>query len=83
MGFVKGAPHPEQAKKILDFTLSDAGQAIWANAFLKPVRAKAMPADLAAKFLPESEYARAKVIDYTKLAEVQKAFTDRYLAEVR
>lgn len=83
VSLVKGAPHPEQAKKILDYTLSDKGQAIWANAFLKPVRAKAMPPEVAAKFLPESEYARAKTIDYAKLAAVQKAFTDRYLQEVR
>ncbi len=83
MALVKNAPRPVQAKKILDFTLSEAGQTIWANAFLRPVRAKAMSAELKAKFLPDSEYARAKMIDFAKLADVQKAFTERYLAEVR
>ncbi len=32
--------------------LSDEGQAIWANAYLRPVRASAMTKEAAAKFLP-------------------------------
>ncbi len=83
MSLVKGAPHPENAKKILDFLLSDTGQAVWANAFLRPVRASAMSKEAAAKFLPDSEYARAKAIDYGKMAEVQPKFTERYLNEAR
>jgi putative spermidine/putrescine transport system substrate-binding protein len=47
------------------------------------VRAKAMPADVQGKFLPASEYARAKSVDYGKMASVQKAFSDRYLKEVQ
>ena len=63
--------------------LSDEGQAIWANAFLRPVRASAMPKDVQAKFLPAAEYARAKSVDYAQMADAQKAFSDRYLKEVR
>ncbi len=33
--------------------------------------------------LPDSDYKRAKPIDYTKMAEVQNTFRDRYLSEVR
>jgi putative spermidine/putrescine transport system substrate-binding protein len=83
MCFVKNSPYPENGKKILDFTLSDKGQAVWANAFLRPVRPSAMSPEAAAKFLPASEYARAKFIDYKKMADIQKAFNERYQNEVR
>jgi putative spermidine/putrescine transport system substrate-binding protein len=83
MSLVKNCPHPEKAKKILDFIMSDKGQAVWANAYLKPIRSGALSKEAAMKFLPESEYQRAKPIDYKKMAAVQNAFRDRYLAEVR
>ncbi|MBU1002897.1 MAG: ABC transporter substrate-binding protein [Proteobacteria bacterium] len=83
MSLVKNDTRPELAKKILDFVMSDKGQAVWANAYLKPVRASAMSKDVAAKFLPESDYARAQPIDYAKMALVQDNFRDRYRAEVR
>ncbi len=83
MGLVANAPHAENGKKALDFVLSDEGQAIWARAFLRPVRASAMPKDVEAKFLPASEYARAKSVDYDQMAKAQRGFSDRYLKEVR
>ncbi|MFP4422627.1 MAG: ABC transporter substrate-binding protein [Desulfococcaceae bacterium] len=83
ISLVKDAPHPENGKKILDFIMSDKGQAVWANAFLKPVRSSALSPEAAEKFLPDSEYERAKPIDYKKMAEVQNTFSDRYLSEVR
>ena len=61
----------------------DTGQAVWANAFLRPVRASAMSAEAQSKFLPASEYARATPVDYGRMAEVQKGFGERYLNEVR
>ena len=83
MTLVKNSPKPSNGKKILDFTLSDKGQAVWANAFLRPVRPSAMSPDAAAKFLPASEYARAKFVDYKKMADIQKSFNERYQNEVR
>lgn len=83
MSLVKNGPNPVNGKKVLDFIMSDIGQAVWANAFLRPVRASAMSPEAAAKFLPAAEYDRAKPIDYAKMAEVQNTFRDRYLAEVR
>jgi putative spermidine/putrescine transport system substrate-binding protein len=83
MSLVKNSPQPKNGKKILDFIMSDKGQAIWANAFLRPVRASAMSPEIAAKFLPESEYKRAKAIDWQKMSAVQKNFRERYLNEVR
>ena len=83
MSIVNKGPNADNAKKVLDFVLSDEGQAIWANAFLRPVRAKAMPADVQAKFLPAAEYARAKTVDYGQMAAAQKAFSERYLKEAQ
>ena len=83
MSLVKNSPQPENGKKILDFIMSDTGQAVWANAFLRPVRASAMSPELAAKFLPESEYKRARAVDWEKMSQVQKNFRERYLNEVR
>jgi putative spermidine/putrescine transport system substrate-binding protein len=83
MSLVRDAPHAENGKKVLDFVLSDEGQAIWGSAFLRPVRATALSPEAKAKFLPESDYARVKPVDFAKMAAAQKAFTDRYLAEVR
>jgi putative spermidine/putrescine transport system substrate-binding protein len=83
MSLVKNGPNPEAAKKVLDHLMSDKGQAVWANAFLRPVRAKAMSKEAQDKFLPASEYARARAIDYGKMAQAQAAFAKRYQDEVR
>ncbi len=82
MALVKNDQHPQEAKKVLDYLLSDAGQKVWANAFLRPVFASAMPKDIAAKFLPAKDYARAHTVDYGKMAAVQKAVLGKYLNEV-
>ena len=58
MSLVKNGPHPENAKKVLDYLLSDKGQAIWANAYLRPIRPSAMTPDIAAKFPPGGIQAR-------------------------
>jgi putative spermidine/putrescine transport system substrate-binding protein len=83
MSLVKNGPNPENGKKVLDFIMSDTGQAVWANAFLRPVRASAMSPEASAKFLSAREYERAKPIDYAKMAKVQNTFRDRYLEEAR
>jgi putative spermidine/putrescine transport system substrate-binding protein len=83
MSMVAKAPHATEAKKVLDFVLSDEGQAIWAKAYLRPVRAGAMPKEVEAQFLPATEYARAKTVDYGRMAAAQRAFSDRYLKDVR
>ncbi|TCK34918.1 putative spermidine/putrescine transport system substrate-binding protein [Paraburkholderia sp. BL8N3] len=79
MSLVKGAPHQANGEKVLDFVLSDEGQRLWANAFLRPVRGAALPPDVAAKFLPASDYARAKNVDFARMADKQKEFGEAYL----
>ena len=83
MSLVARGPNNENGKKVLDFVLSDEGQAIWANAFLRPVRTSAISKEAQSRFLPASEYARARTVDYGRMAEVQKAFSDRYLREAQ
>ena len=83
MSLTARGPNAANGQKALDFVLSDAGQALWANAFLRPVRASAISKEAQSRFLPASEYARAKTVDYVKMAEVQKAFSDRYLREAQ
>lgn len=83
MSLVANSPNPDNGKKALDFVMSDEGQAIWARAFLRPVRPEAMPKDIEALFLPASDYARVKSIDYARMAEVQRDFSDRYLQQVQ
>jgi putative spermidine/putrescine transport system substrate-binding protein len=82
MSLVANAPHADNGRKVLDFTLSDEGQAIWANAFLRPVRASAVSPEAQKKFLPASDYARAGTVDYGKMAAAQRAFSERYAREV-
>ncbi|WBV22497.1 ABC transporter substrate-binding protein [Pantoea piersonii] len=83
ISLVKNAPHEANGKKVIDYVLSDKGQAIWANAYLRPVRPSAMSAEAKAKFLPDSDYARAQTVDYQQMADAQKAFSARYLSEIR
>jgi putative spermidine/putrescine transport system substrate-binding protein len=83
MSLVANGPQAANGKKVLDFVLSDEGQAIWANAYLRPVRSVPMPADVQARFLSASDYSRAKTVDYARMAAAQKAFSERYLKEAQ
>jgi len=83
MSLVNRGPNAANGRRALEFVLSDEGQAIWANAFLRPVRASAISREAQARFLPASEYARARTVDYGRMADVQKGFADRYLREVQ
>jgi putative spermidine/putrescine transport system substrate-binding protein len=82
VGLVKGAPNKAKAEQTLDYLLSDKGQAIWTNAYLRPARPIPLPDAVKAKFLADSDYARAKSVDWAEMETAQKAFTERYLADV-
>ena len=83
VSLVRNAPHRQNAERIIDYLLSDKGQAFWASAYLRPVRAVPMPKNVSIRFLPEQDYARAHTLDYGAMAAAQKHFTDRYLTEIR
>ena len=81
MSLVKGAPHKANGEKLLDFVLSDKGQSMWAKAYLRPARNVPLPPEVAARFLPAADYARAKSVDYAKMEAKEKSFADAYLAQ--
>lgn len=83
MGLVNGAPHADNGKKVLDFVLSDESQTMWGNAYLRPVFPERLSSEAKAKFLPDSDYARAKAVDLKKLAAAQAKIVERYRAEVQ
>lgn len=83
MSLVAGAPNQALGKRVLDFILSDEGQAIWTNAYLQPARPVELPAEVADKFLPASDYERAVAVDYAQMEKAQAGFGKRYLNEVK
>jgi putative spermidine/putrescine transport system substrate-binding protein len=82
MGLVARGPNAEHGKRVLDFVLGDEGQRHWANAFLRPVFPSAMSAEVAQRFLAESEYARARPLDVFKLAAAARTIGERYQKDV-
>lgn len=82
MGQVAKGPNPDNARRMLDFLLTDEGQRHWANAFLRPVFPAAMSAEIRARFLPDSEYKRSTPIDVFRLAAASKVIAERYQREV-
>jgi putative spermidine/putrescine transport system substrate-binding protein len=82
MGLVNKGPNPDNGKKVLDFVLSDESQAMWGNAYLRPVFADRLSSEAKAKFLPDAEYARAKAVDLKSLAKAQPQIVERYRKEV-
>lgn len=82
MALVKNGPNPDNGRKLLDFVLSDEGQAHWAKAYLRPVFPAAMPEDVKKRFLPDADYQRARAVDVLKLATASKAIAERYQKEV-
>ncbi|MFC5397359.1 ABC transporter substrate-binding protein [Undibacterium jejuense] len=83
MALVKNSPNQENGKKVLDFVLSDESQQMWGNAYLRPVFAEKLSAAAKAKFLPDSEYERAKPVDLKKLAAAQNMIIERYKNEAK
>jgi len=50
------APHPNAGQLALDFFYSDEGQVLFAKGYAHPTRDVTLPADIAAKQIPESAY---------------------------
>ncbi|BAK76808.1 ABC transporter, periplasmic binding protein [Pseudogulbenkiania sp. NH8B] len=59
----KYAKHPNAAKLVREYVLSDAGQVNLARGYARPIRSNvSIPADVQAKLLPASQYKVAKPI---------------------
>ena len=50
---------------------------------MQPSRPVELPAEVAAKFLPASDYARAVAVNYAEMEKAQSGFGERYLSEVK
>ncbi len=83
MALVKNGPNADNGRKILDFVLSPESQTMWGNAYLRPVFPQYLSAEAKARFLADSEYARAKPVDLKKLAAAQSRIVERYKKEVQ
>lgn len=83
MGMAKGAPHAEETRRWFDWLLTAPAQAEFAKAFFKPVMPGALPPAIAAKLLPESEYARARALDLAKMAAAADALKRAWVDEIR
>ncbi|WP_300271801.1 extracellular solute-binding protein [Halomonas sp.] len=61
----KHAPHPNAAKLAREFILSDEGQFNLAEGYARPIRAQhlTLPEEIAAKLLPNEQYANARPVE--------------------
>lgn len=83
MSLVADAPHPEAGKALLDFALSDQGQALFAESYLRPVRDVEIPSAVADAMLPKSQYDElVRAPDWAEMSEAQQAFLDQWNTEV-
>lgn len=83
ISLVKGAPNAANGKALLDFTLSDEGQKLFTESYLRPVRDISIDPEISARMLPESDYKRVIYPDFIKMREVQDAASARWRSEVR
>ena len=80
----RNAPHPNTAKLFLEYIFSRYGQALFAKAFVSPIRPDVeLPKEVAAKFPPKSAYAKVKFVDYKKEAAVSEALQKYYAETIR
>ncbi|KAB1662570.1 extracellular solute-binding protein [Pseudoclavibacter chungangensis] len=78
---VAGAPHGDNADKLLDFYFSEKGQSLFAEGYMRPVIGD-IPAAMADKMLPAADYERAATIDYLKQGAVQADFVEQFTSRV-
>lgn len=83
MGLAKNGPNAANGRKVLDFVLSPESQKMWGDAYLRPVFAQYLSPQAKSRFLPDSEYARARAVDLKQLAAAQPKIVERYKNEVQ
>ena len=82
VGLVRGAPREANGKKLIDFLMSDEGQRLFAQGYVRPINTAALTDEARARFLPDADYARVRDVDYAKMAAVQEAFNERWMREI-
>ncbi len=77
------APHPEAARAFVDYSFSDEGMIDRARGYAHPLRNVTLPPDVAAKLVPQAEYASVRFItDYTAFGASSKLIQDNWGTEV-
>jgi putative spermidine/putrescine transport system substrate-binding protein len=82
MSLVKGAPHADAGKALLEFVLSDEGQQLFAASYLRPVRNVEVDPAIAEGMVPASEYERVISPDFAQMRAVQAEVVERWSTEV-
>jgi putative spermidine/putrescine transport system substrate-binding protein len=82
ISLVKGAPHEEAGKKLINFTLSDEGQKLFARSYVRPIRDIEIDPEISARMLPGSDYKRVISPDFSKMKDVQATAMERWISEV-
>lgn len=83
MGMVRGAPHPDETRRYLDWLLTPEAQAEFSKGFFRPVVEGVIPPDIASKFLGPAEYRRARNLDLSKMAAASESLKRAWLDEIR
>jgi len=83
MGMAAGAPHAAEAKKYLDWLFTDTAQRLFAESFFRPVLKVDLGAELKAKFLPDSAYAKAVVVPLAEMAGRADEVKARWTKEIK
>jgi putative spermidine/putrescine transport system substrate-binding protein len=82
ISLVKNGPNPQAGKALIDFVLSDEGQRLFAESYLRPVREVEVDEAIAEAILPAEEYERVQTVDYAEMNAARKAYLDLWVAEV-
>ncbi len=83
MGMVKGAPHPQETRRYLDWLLTEPAQAEFSKGFFRPILSSSVPIDISSKFLPAIDYARVKNLDLAKMAGASDELKKDWLEQVQ
>ena len=81
--FAEHREHEAEAKRYLDWLLTPAAQAEMSRGYFRPAIAGTMPREIAARFLPASEYRRVRDLPLADSAAAADALKKRWTAEVR
>lgn len=82
MSLVANAPHNDNGKALLNFALSDEGQQLFTESYLRPVRNVEVGAAIAEQMLPAEAYAGVVSPDFAKMQQVQESVVKRWSREV-
>jgi len=82
ISLVKNGPNPAAGKALIDFVLSDEGQQLFAESYLRPVRKVEVSEAITEAMLPAEEYERVRYVDYAEMNAVRQAYLELWTAEV-